>query len=187
MPIIFMAALSVGCSAFSVAQRSVIASGGDVMHVLTIADSADSIRLRAKSRRVGRNALGREEMAVLKRKMLATVADPLDTGVGLAAPQVGIARRIVVVQRFDREGAPFEFYIDPRIVEYSEPTVTSIEGCLSIPDVVGSIRRFAAITIVYRDEATFRRIEERIEGFTAVIFQHEIDHLDGILFIDRME
>jgi peptide deformylase len=118
--------------------------------------------------------------------MLATVQNPENEGVGIAAPQVGILRRVVAVQRFDKEGEPFEFYVNPEIVEFGDEMELGGEGCLSVPDFSGDVWRAQRIVIKYRDEK-FAEHTETIEGFTAVIFQHEIDHLDGILYIDRME
>jgi peptide deformylase len=117
--------------------------------------------------------------------MLKTVRNPENEGVGIAAPQVGILRRLVAVQRFDKEGEPFEFYVNPEIVEYGEPKEYGSEGCLSVPNHRGEVLRSRCITLRYRD-LQFKRQTEIIEDFTAVIFQHEIDHLDGILYIDRI-
>ena len=117
--------------------------------------------------------------------MLCTVIDPADPGVGIAAPQVGVSRRLIAVQRFDREGEPFEFYVNPRIVRYAGETVRSPEGCLSIPGKIDTAVRRERVVLRYRDGQSGKRRRESVSGFTAVVFQHEIDHLNGILFIDR--
>ena len=127
-----------------------------------------------------------EEFLHLCNRMLATVQNPDNEGVGIAAPQVGILRRIVAVQRFDKEGHPFEFFLNPEIVEYEGPTQLGSEGCLSVPEISDDVERWQRIRLRYRDEAC-ADCEEVIEGFTAVIFQHEIDHLDGVLFIDYIK
>ena len=116
--------------------------------------------------------------------MAETLADA--NGAGLAAPQVGILRRMIAVQRFDKPGEPFEIYLNPEIVEYSAETAPGREGCLSIPGCYGEVTRAQQIVLRYRDEQ-FAERTERIGGFTAVIFQHEVDHLDGILYTDRMD
>ena len=115
-----------------------------------------------------------DDYETLRRRMLATVRDPENTGVGIA------------VQRFDKPGEPFEIYLNPEIVEYSAETAPGREGCLSIPGCYGEVTRAQQIVLRYRDEQ-FAERTERIGGFTAVIFQHEVDHLDGILYTDRMD
>ncbi len=177
-----------GCSqGFSAAERETIRSGGEgIMRVLTVDDRSDSLTLRRKSAPMVEGIERADDYETLRRRMLATVQDPENTGVGIAAPQVGILRRMIAVQRFDKPGEPFEIYLNPKIVEYSAETAPGREGCLSIPDRSGEVKRAQRITLRYRDEQFAERLE-RISGFTAVIFQHEIDHLDGILYTDRME
>lgn len=125
-------------------------------------------------------------LPVLKARMLLTVQDPAHSGVGIAAPQIGINRNIIWVQRFDKNDDPFECYINPKITWKSQLIRLGTEGCLSIPDRKESIHRSYAIRIQYQDKEG-QVIEENIEGFTAVIFQHEIDHLNGILYPDRLD
>lgn len=177
-----------GCSqGFSAAEQETIRSGGEgIMRVLTVDDRSDSLTLRRKSAPMVEGMERADDYETLRRRMLATVQDPENTGVGIAAPQVGILRRMIAVQRFDKPGEPFEIYLNPKIVEYSAETAPGREGCLSIPDRSGEVKRAQRITLRYRDEQFAERLE-RISGFTAVIFQHEIDHLDGILYTDRME
>ena len=124
-----------------------------------------------------------ERLAILLDDMAQTMYE--GNGVGLAAPQVGVSRRLVAVQRFDREGEPFEFYVNPRIVRYAGGTVRSPEGCLSIPGRIDTAVRRERVVLRYRDGQSGKRRRESVSGFTAVVFQHEIDHLNGILFIDR--
>lgn len=177
-----------GCSqGFSAAERETIRSGGeDIMRVLTVDDRSDSLTLRRKSAPMVEGMERTDDYETLRRRMLATVQDPENTGVGIAAPQVGILRRMIAVQRFDKPGEPFEIYLNPKIVEYSAETAPGREGCLSIPDRSGEVKRAQGITLRYHDEQ-FAERTERISGFTAVIFQHEVDHLDGILYVDRMD
>jgi peptide deformylase len=100
---------------------------------------------------------------------------------------VGINRRVILVQRLDKEPQkPFEAYLNPRIEHYSGETVLDWEGCLSIPAGFGQVKRAASIRVSF-DRPDGTPAVEEIQGFTARIFQHEIDHLDGILFIDRKE
>lgn len=156
-----------------------------VMRLWTVDNEQDSVLLRTPSADLPAEATGSESFSVLVSRMLATVNDPANPGVGIAAPQVGILRRIILVQRFDKEGEPFEVYVNPYIVGYSDDSRVGAEGCLSVPGHSGSVMRAEEIRISYIDPETRREVEETVSGFTAVIFQHEIDHLDGILFTDR--
>lgn len=121
----------------------------------------------------------------LTDRMLATVQHPDHKGVGIAAPQVGINRQVILVQRFDKEGQPFEAYFNPEIIAYSDSLHLRAEGCLSIPATREVVQRPWAIHLKYQERSGLWR-EESIEGFTARIFQHEIDHLNGILFTDKL-
>lgn len=160
--------------------------GGGIMPVMSIAHETDSLLLRRSSAELSESIALSEDFALLKASMLATVRDPENDGVGIAAPQVGVLRRVVAVQRFDKEGEPFEFFLNPQIVERSSTTQFGGEGCLSVPDLSGNVERAEWIVLRYRDEA-WREHQEMIKGFTAVIFQHEVDHLDGRLFIDYLK
>ena len=174
---------------FTSQQRQLIGDAPEagIMRVLKTGDPADSLLLRQLSEPLTAEDLKSGTYAVLKARMLATVNDPKDSGVGIAAPQVGILKQLIAVERFDRPERVFEFYANPRIDYYSEEAAYGNEGCLSIPDRSETIGRSRTITISYLDEATGQRVSETVEGFTAVIFQHEIDHLGGILYIDRLE
>lgn len=172
---------------FTDGEREVVASqGGGIMRLCTVTDHADSLFLRRKAAALGRAELASECFQMLKAGMLATVRDTTNAGVGIAAPQVGVSRRLVAVQRFDKPGEPFEFYINPEIAWRSGSMSDGGEGCLSVPGMAGTVRRADSIVVRYLDERELRMVADTVTGFTAVIFQHEIDHLDGVLFIDKM-
>lgn len=176
----------VGCGeSFTSAEREVICQGEGIMRVLSIDNEADSLFLREESLPISESMLQTKEWTLLRERMLLTVQDPEATGVGIAAPQVGIHRNVVAVQRFDKEGEPFEFFINPEIIEHVGERADGGEGCLSVPELYGNVSRWQEIVLRYRDEE-FVEHTERIEGFTAVIFQHEVDHLSGRLFIDYL-
>lgn len=178
---------AVGClSGFSADERKLIMAGEDIMPVMSIVDESDLQILRSESKPMSLQMVMSEEFARLQERMLATVQNPEHEGVGIAAPQVGVLRRVVAVQRFDKEGEPFEFFINPEIIELDPELELGGEGCLSVPEISGQVWRSQSLLLRYRD-VRFEEHIERIEGFTAVIFQHEIDHLDGVLFIDKME
>ena len=180
---------------FSQEERALINGADSIMRVLTIEDSLDLAVLRAVSSDMSAEALLSEDFTRLSELMVATVTHPSQDGVGIAGPQVGLNRRVVAVQRFDKEGEPFEVYPNIRIVCLSDSTAYGAEGCLSVPDMRADVLRSQEVVVEYADmealrsEGSRREIPVRrdtISGFTAVIFQHEIDHLEGILYIDRL-
>ncbi len=178
-------ALATGCG-WSGEEKAAILGQDGTMRVLTIEDRQDSLKLREKSRPLSRQELKGPVWDELARKMISTVTSPEQDGVGIAGPQVGISRRVVAVQRFDKSGEPFEVYPNIRITGTAGDKVDGEEGCLSIPGMTGRVARFRDITIEYTSTKTLRDTAEHILGFTAVIFQHECDHLDGVLYIDRL-
>ena len=126
------------------------------------------------------------------------IDDMIDTmreapGVGLAAPQVGVSERLIVVEYAeddDEEDAPpkkkkLYVVLNPEIVAASEEMVTGTEGCLSVPGWVGDVERHEAI-VVRGLNRNGDKIKIEAEGWLARIFQHEIDHLDGVLYIDKL-
>ena len=105
-------------------------------------------------------------------------------GVGLAANQVGIAKRVAVVDIGERGSQPIVL-INPRITRSSEEVETCEEGCLSIPDVFADVERHFSVTVEALDYYG-KRFRLSLSGYEARAVQHEIDHLDGILFLDRL-
>lgn len=188
--LIFLLLALAGCSsrpALSKAEKELIACSPDVMRVLTVADRKDSLFLRRTARDFSDRDLRSEEFRTLARKMVRTVTDPSQDGVGIAGPQVGICRRIVAVQRFDKEDEPFEVYANVRIDSLYGPMAYGQEGCLSVPGMRGTVPRWTSAIISYTDPATLLTVHDTVSGFTAVIFQHETDHLDGILYTDKAD
>lgn len=188
--LLIMIAATLGLAAcgetFTAAEREVIHAGGHgIMRVLSIDNEADSLALREESRPMSESLLRTEEYALLRERMLQTVQNPEAEGVGIAAPQVGVRRAMIAVQRFDKEGDPFEFFLNPEIIELLGEKADGGEGCLSVPELYGNVSRWQHILLRYRDEQWVEHTEH-IEGFTAVIFQHEVDHLSGRLFIDYL-
>ena len=179
--------LLTGCAErWSAQEKCLIASDADTLHVYTLDNAEEAAVLRSISAGVSPRMVRSSEYKTLAAKMIATVTSPSQDGVGIAGPQVGILRRIVAVQRFDKPGEPFEVYPDIRITAFHGEPVPGPEGCLSVPDRRGEVNRWQDIEISYCSPVTFRDTTEHITGFTAVIFQHECDHLDGILYIDKL-
>jgi len=155
------------------------------MRVWKITNTTDSILLRKNSEQVIPNPNDPVLDHFVKR-LLVTVRDSMSLGVGIAAPQVGILKNIIWVQRFDKDGFPFEVYLNPVIKKYTDKKQDCPEGCLSIPDRRGTTTNRAYAILLEYDKMDGSHQVEMIEDFTAVIFQHEIDHLHGILFLDHL-
>jgi len=122
--------------------------------------------------------------------MVETMRDA--PGVGLAAPQIGLSERIIVIEYFERdeqeeiEDAPRKVWavINPEIVKVSEEKLIGVEGCLSIPGLVGEVERHAEVQVKGLNRHG-KSMKIKARGWLARIFQHEIDHLNGILFTER--
>lgn len=166
-------------------ERTLIRNADSLMRVTTL--PGDSAVLRTPSRDIGMKELRSKELRSLLDKMLYTVKDPSQDGVGIAAPQVGINRRIVWVQRMDKPGEPFEPYVNIHLDSLLGKVTVGPEGCLSVPPMRGLVPRYEGVIVSYTDLATGKRCQEKVEGYTAIIFQHECDHLDGTLYIDRAD
>jgi len=126
-------------------------------------------------------------VAEMKKALLATT-NP--RGVGLAAPQIGVSLRIFLARQSAK--SPIRVFINPQIISLSEKSKNleakdnvKLEGCLSIPKIWGKVNRASIIEIEYRD-INGSQVKEKIVGFLATIVQHEIDHLDGVLFTQRV-
>lgn len=187
---------------FTEAEKALIHEADSIMRVLTINNDEDKDVLRSGCIDFSREALLDDDFSRLSELMVATVTHPTQDGVGIAGPQVGLNRRVVAVQRFDKEPVesdgrtdhPFEVYPNVRLVWTSDSKEMGPEGCLSVPDRSGNVLRSTEIVVEYADLKKLKEenpveipmVRDTISGFTAVIFQHEIDHLDGILYIDRL-
>jgi len=127
------------------------------------------------------------------RKLIEDMVETMreEPGVGLAAPQIGISSRIIVVEYVedeeDENAKPRLFaVINPEIIRASEETEMGIEACLSVPNLVGEVERHNEIVVKGLNKQG-KPTKIKVDGWLARIFQHEIDHLDGILFTDRAE
>jgi peptide deformylase len=136
--------------------------------------------LRVVSVPVALDRVGSQDMAELIEDLKVTMKK--ENGIGIAAPQVGIHERVIIV---DMNGKPTAF-INPEITEKSFKLLDSEEGCLSVPGKWGVVKRHRGVSIKALD-AKGNPIAFKTHGLVAIIFQHEIDHLDGVLFIDRAE
>ena len=132
------------------------------------------------------------ELQLLIDNMIDTMRDA--NGVGLAAPQIGRPLQLAVIESLPEEdddgneipdSRELFVIVNPKIVWESRETRDGIEGCLSIPGYVGEVERSVAVRVRAQDR-TGKKIKLRLSGWTARIFQHEIDHLNGILFLDKL-
>lgn len=133
-----------------------------------------------------------EPVAAVDDRVRALAEDMLETmydapGIGLAAPQVGVLERIVVCDVPEEEGAPPRpmVLVNPELVEVSKETRVYEEGCLSIPDYIEDVTRPASVRVRYLDSDGESQ-EIAADGLLATCLQHEIDHLNGVLFIDHL-
>ncbi|MHB0989496.1 MAG: peptide deformylase [Bellilinea sp.] len=134
------------------------------------------------------------KITAFDKELQKTIDDMVETmreapGVGLAAPQVGLLDRLVVVEYEEddeKEDSPKKLYVvvNPEIIIASEETEMGIEGCLSIPGLVGEVERSLEV-VVRGQNRRGQPVKIKANGWLARIFQHEIDHLDGILYTDR--
>lgn len=141
--------------------------------------------LRQKARKVTKFG---PELQKLIDDMVETMREA--PGVGLAAPQINIPERIIVLElpADEEEGLPAELYafVNPEIVKASRETEKGEEGCLSIPGYIGEVER--SVELVVRGQDAYGRPQRiRAHDYLARIFQHEIDHLDGVMFIDKAD
>jgi peptide deformylase len=136
-----------------------------------------------------------EPVEIFDQDLQLLVHDMIETmrvapGVGLAAPQIGISKRLIVVEFGDEDddAIPKQLYVvaNPEIVSQSKESVRGIEGCLSVPGVVGEVERARAVTVKGQDQFG-KKFRIRAHGWLARIFQHEIDHINGVLYTDRAE
>lgn len=143
--------------------------------------------LRKKARRV---TVFDDNLRKLVDDMVETMLDA--PGVGLAAPQVAVSQRLLVVRLMDDEESREEYgdeagklYViaNPEIIKHSKSTVEGVEACLSIPGYMGSVDRYESVVITGQDQHG-KPIRIKAKDWLARVFQHEIDHLDGRLYID---
>lgn len=125
-----------------------------------------------------------ESLQELIDNMAETMYDA--PGVGLAAVQVGISKRLLICDNTPEDGErEYKVLVNPEIISSEGEFLSEDEGCLSVPDYRANVKRFAAVVVEYQDR-NGEPVRIEAEGFPAVVLQHEIDHLDGVLFIDRI-
>lgn len=180
---IFISAFSFG-QKYSEAEIARI-NEGNIETALPIFQTSDSLQyyiLLSKS--IDANPKNKNTRILVNRMKLALINT--DGGVGIAAPQVGINRNIIWAKRFDKAETPLEYFINPKIIWRSQVLNLGPEGDLSIEVFRDYFYRSQVIQFEYFD-LNGKKHTEIVEGFTAVILQHEIDHLSGILISNKIE
>lgn len=125
-----------------------------------------------------------DALRALMDDMLETMYDA--PGIGLAAVQIGVPKRVIVMDLAAKEDEPApRYFVNPVITWTSEETVPYEEGCLSVPEIFDAVERPARVKFTYLDYDG-KSVEEEAEGLFAVCIQHEMDHLQGVLFIDHL-
>ncbi|MGI9463036.1 MAG: peptide deformylase [Aestuariivirgaceae bacterium] len=126
-----------------------------------------------------------DDVRALLDDMIETMYDA--PGIGLAAVQIGVAKRMIVIDAVKDEDAPRDpiFLVNPEIIWSSEELAEYEEGCLSIPEVFGNVTRPAEVKVRYLDRDG-KACERHCDGLLATCVQHELDHLNGVLFIDHL-
>jgi len=159
-----------------------------VSAILPVAQRGEAI-LTLEAAAVAQDELNSDWLKQLALAMQATML--VRNGVGIAAPQVYISKRVIIVAsrpnpRYpDAPDMPAVTMINPEITEYSTETCLGEEGCLSVPEQRGQVERAYAVKVRYFT-VQGEQVEQSYEGFPARIVQHEIDHLNGILFVERL-
>jgi peptide deformylase len=152
-------------------------------HIVSVSENNPT--LTEKARRV--RGIGPHIQSLIDDMVETMRAAP---GVGLAAPQVGVPLRIVVIETPENEDEPgtgrLYTLINPEIVKASPELEEDQEGCLSIPGYAGYIKRHSAITVKALNRGG-KEVRLKARGYLARVFQHELDHLDGVLFTDHLE
>jgi len=172
---------------FTQEELVILNQSDSVMYLTVIGDKSDSLILRKVSRDFTDEELQSKEFRTLARNLLATVQDPSQDGVGISAPQVGLNLRMIAVMRYDKDDKPIEPYANVHITYLSQNIKSGPEGCLSVPNYRGIVPRSDSIIVSYYDINSGTHKTDTIGGYTAIIFQHETDHLEGILYIDRAD
>lgn len=146
--------------------------------------------LRERSKRVGfvddsiRELITQMENATLEWE----ASRDHEVGVALAAVQIDVHKRVVVIRNnFDnKEDKTFQIFINPEIVKYTGKIIEDFEGCLSVKDIYGKVPRYEKVKVKAKD-INNKDVRITAEGFLARVFQHEIDHTNGMLFVDRIK
>ena len=179
--------------AFTERELEIIRNGDKdtSFRILLTTDPIDSFTLRMQSYDINTDSITTDDdLQLLIQRLKLTMNEA--GGVGIAAPQVGVLKNLFLFIRIDKPDYPIQVAINPKIVNHPEETVCfEGDGCLSIPNISANSIRYPWIEVEYWDEKGILHKEKltgysRNQDFTSIIFQHEFDHLNGILFTDKI-
>ncbi len=149
-----------------------------VLNILT----SENKKLRQKAKPIAADSLDKiQELATNLRETMEK-----KDGIGLAAPQIGQSVRLICIHQNAFSGSEHLLLVNPKITFFSKKRIVDEEGCLSVPDFFGLVSRADKIRVNYLD-LQGHKLNLKAKGMFARVLQHEIDHLDGILFIDKLE
>lgn len=153
------------------------------MRVLTVENEKDEKFLRQKAAEFDFEKFSKKEIEEMLREARKIMREK--DGAGLAANQIGLDMRFFIAESPILNGRrKFYAVFNPKIEKTSEEKETDMEGCLSVPGIWGEVKRYKKITAAGQDKKG-KKVKIKVNGFMARVFQHEIDHLNGILFIDK--
>ena len=156
------------------------------LKIFTIEDPKEEKILRKISKDVSIEEIKSEDFQQFLKDLLFTAKNSEDqVGIesgGISAPQVGVNKRVVYI--FNYETEEFEVLINPVVQNIGNKTEIDIEGCLSVPNTEKNVKRFKKIKVKYIDKGG-QKVNRRFTGLNSRVVQHENDHLDGVLFIDK--
>ena len=158
------------------------------LKIYTIEDKKEEEILRKKSLPVGEDEINTKEFKDFLNDLLSTAKNSEEQvdvpASGIAAPQVGQSKRVFYILNNDTE--KWQVYINPEIKPLDFSKISTVEGCLSVPNREEEVLRYRKVEVKYQDlDGEWKK--EKLFDYNAVAVQHELDHLDGILFIDRIE
>jgi peptide deformylase len=158
------------------------------LRIYTIEDKREEASLRKKSSLVTEEELKSQDFQEFLKDLLHTAKNSVDqvgmTSDGIAAPQVGENKRAFYILNDDTNS--WQLYINPEVKPLNFSKISLREGCLSVPNREGEVLRYKKVEVKYQNkEGEWKK--KKLSDYNAIVIQHELDHLDGILFIDRIE
>jgi peptide deformylase len=157
------------------------------LKIFTIEDPKEEKVLRTVSKKVPKKEIKTEEFQKFLDNLLYTAQTSEEQigveSAGISAPQVGVNKRVSYIFNYDT--GEFEVLINPTVKSVGQKTDVDFEGCLSVPNVEDKVKRFKKVKVKYTNREG-RTINRRFNGLNARVVQHEFDHLEGILFIDKL-
>ncbi len=188
--VLFTLSMVMSCAtSFTQREKQIIYdSPGKPARVLQINQREDTLILRSKSVNIKGIKKNKDLPALIEKLRITMKAE---SGVGIAAPQIGINKNIFLFLRLDKPIQPVEVAINPKIISHPQETICFLyDGCLSVPGKYGNSVRYSWIEVKYKNEKGETIKEKlsggsRLEDYTGIIFQHEYDHIQGTLYIDK--